>query len=415
MKTLGRYSFGVGDRFAHQAEAQLQAISQALQSGVEITPVWNKSYREHRITGSQSLTTRKAADSAVARLHWAGDYFVDADHVNLSNVDFFLDTCDFYTIDVADYIGCAGDESLITDFCKRNAAYIGRLEMPRFESTLMLHADDVRAAAEKYLFAVQEAGRIYRYIRDHCPDIEIIIEISMDESEAAQTPQEIFLILSAVALEGIPVQTIAPRFSGRFNKGIDYAGDLERFRFEFEQHLAVIGCAVLEFGLFPALKLSVHSGSDKFSIYPIIKAALAKYDAGIHVKTAGTTWLEELIGLAEAGGTGLELSRKIYAAASERFDELCGPYASVLDVDPEALPPAAEVQTWSGQDFALALRHVQSCPRYNPHMRQFMHVAFKVAAEQKREFLAALQQHQSTIARNVTENLFERHIKRLFL
>jgi hypothetical protein len=94
---------------------------------------------------------------------------------------------------------------------------------------------------------------------------------------------------------------------------------------------------------------------------------------------------------------------------------LCVPYASVLDIDPKSLPPAAIVQSWTSQDFALALRHVQSCPRYNPHIRQLMHVAFKIAAERKQEFFAALEKHQSTIARNVTENLFERHIRRLFL
>jgi hypothetical protein len=415
MQTLGKYSFGVGDRFAHQAEAQLQAIRLAQQSGVEITPVWNKSYREHRITGSQSLTTRKAADDAVAKLHWKRDYFVDADHVNLSNVDFFIDTCDFFTIDVAEYIGHECDESSMAAFCKRNARFAGKLEVPGFESSPELRIDEVRAAAEKYLFAVQEAGRIYRHIRKQCRDKEIIIELSMDETESAQTSQEIFLILSAVAEQGIPVQTLAPKFSGRFNKGIDYAGDLDRFRSEFEQHLAVIARAVLEFGLSPGLKLSVHTGSDKFSIYPVIKTFLAKYDAGIHVKTAGTTWLEELIGLAEAGGSGLELCRDIYAAALKRYDELCVPYASVLDIDPKSLPPAAIVQSWTSQDFALALRHVQSCPRYNPHIRQLMHVAFKIAAERKQEFFAALEKHQSTIARNVTENLFERHIRRLFL
>ena len=88
------------------------------------------------------------------------------------------------------------------------------------------------------------------------------------------------------------MQTIAPKFTGRFNKGVDYVGDLDQFAREFEEDLLVIDFAVKEFGLPKELKLSVHSGSDKFSIYPIIAEAIAKYDKGIHLNTAGTTWLE---------------------------------------------------------------------------------------------------------------------------
>ena len=101
------------------------------------------------------------------------------------------------------------------------------------------------------------------------------------------------------------MQTIAPKFTGRFNKGVDYVGDLAQFEKEFNDDLAVIAFAVKEFGLPADLKLSVHSGSDKFSIYPAIRRAIRRTGAGLHIKTAGTTWLEELIGLASAGGEGL--------------------------------------------------------------------------------------------------------------
>ncbi len=86
------------------------------------------------------------------------------------------------------------------------------------------------------------------------------------------------------------------------------------------------------------LKLSVHSGSDKFSIYQPIRQAMKKFDAGVHLKTAGTTWLEELIGLAEAGGEGLDLAKEIYAEAYSHREELCAPYAAVIDIDPAKLP-----------------------------------------------------------------------------
>ena len=99
---LNKYSVGTGDRFAHQAKAQLQACMKALASGVEVVPVWNKSNREHTIIGSEPASVRQAADAAVKALGWKLPYFCDADHITLQTVGRFLDSCDFYTIDVAD-------------------------------------------------------------------------------------------------------------------------------------------------------------------------------------------------------------------------------------------------------------------------------------------------------------------------
>src|SRR5207249_1055188 len=143
-----------------------------------------------------------------------------------------------------------------------------------------------------------EAGCIYRHIAQHKSGAEFITEVSMDETDAPQTPPELLVILAAIADAQIPIQTIAPKFTGRFNKGVDYAGDLSQFEKEFNDDLAVIAFAVKAYRLPATLKLSVHSGSDKFSIYAPIRRALARFDAGLHLKTAGTTWLEELIGLA---------------------------------------------------------------------------------------------------------------------
>ena len=132
----------------------------------------------------------------------------------------------------------------------------------------------------------------------------------MDEVPDPQTPVELFFILKMLASENIPLQTIAPKFSGRFNKGVDYVGDPEKFAEEFEADLMVIDFAVKEFGLPENLKMSVHSGSDKFAIYPYIGSIIKKYNKGIHLKTAGTTWLEEVIGLAEAGGEALDFVKE---------------------------------------------------------------------------------------------------------
>jgi tagaturonate epimerase len=117
---LSKYSVGTGDRFARRAKAQLQACIQALNRGVEIVPVWNESNREHSIIGSEPSAVRQAADAAVKALHWKLPYFCDADHITLQTVDRFLAPCDFYTIDVADFIGQPAPQSVIDSFVKRH-------------------------------------------------------------------------------------------------------------------------------------------------------------------------------------------------------------------------------------------------------------------------------------------------------
>jgi hypothetical protein len=226
---------------------------------------------------------------------------------------------------------------------------------------------------------------------------------------------DLLVILAALSDQAIPLQAIAPKFSGRFNKGVDYEGDLAQFEKEFNQDLAVLAFAVRQFGLPSGLKLSVHSGSDKFSIYGPIRRALRRHGAGVHLKTAGTTWLEEVIGLAAAGGGGLALAAEIYSGALEHIDELCAPYAAVLDIDRARLPPAAQVRGWDSGQFVSALRHDPGNPAYNPHLRQLIHVGYKIAAGMGARYLKALDQYESSVAPNVTENLYQRHIHPLFL
>ncbi len=322
---IGRYSFGIGDRFACEGVAQLKAIEEAQRKGVEITPVWNKSNREHLIIHSVPSDTRHAADNAVKQQKWEGLYFVDADHINLNNVDRFIESCDFFTLDVADFIGKKANQTEIDIFLTLNKKYIGELKIPGILKSLIITKKELEKIAEKYLFAALEAGKIYRYIEKTKGVGNFITEVSMDEVNDPQTPLELFFILSALASENVPLQTIAPKFTGRFNKGIDYSGDIDQFGQEFEDDLMVIDYAIKEFKLPENLKLSVHSGSDKFSIYPVIGKLIKKHNKGIHVKTAGTTWLEEVIGLAMSGEEPLNLAKKIYTIALERFDELCGP------------------------------------------------------------------------------------------
>jgi hypothetical protein len=415
MLILAKYSLGVGDRFAHQAKAQLRACMMADKQGAEVIPVWNKSYREHTTVGSEPGSVRAAADAAVNELGWKKPYHVDADHIRLETVDGFLASSDFYTIDVADSIGRAADAVAVKAFAERHPELVGRLQIPGIDQPFETTRAEVESIAGKYLRAVQEAGAIYRHIAAAKGEGKFITEVSMDETDSPQTPPELLVILAALAGERIPVQTIAPKFTGRFNKGVDYVGDVAQFEKEFRQDLAVIAFAVKRYGLPHNLKLSVHSGSDKFSIYAPIRRALEHFDAGVHLKTAGTTWLEEVIGLAEAGGEGLELAKDIYARALEKKDALCAPYAAVIDIDVGKLPPLEEVRRWSAEQFVAALRHDPRCPSFNPHLRQLIHVGYKIAAQMGERYLRLLKVCEPTISRNVTENLYERHLRPLFV
>jgi hypothetical protein len=412
---LEKYSFGIGDRFCHQGKAQLSAIMKAKEQGLDITPVWNKSHREHTIIGTKPGDTRKEAIDATKALQWDGPYYVDADHIGMGNVDLFVESSDFFTLDVADFIGKTTDVADVDSFVKKYGKFIGPLSIDGIEHTLDITEVTIRTIADKFLLAVKEAGGIYRHIAEAKGTGSFITEVSMDETDQPQTPVEMLFILAAIADEGIPAQTIAPKFTGRFNKGVDYVGDVAAFAKEFEEDLAVVAFAVGEFGLPENLKLSIHSGSDKFSIYPPIAAALKKFDAGLHVKTAGTTWLEELIGLAMAAPDGLSIAKEVYAKALDRFGELCGPYATVIDIDTAELPTVEQVKTWDGQSFPSALRHDQSCEQYNPHLRQLLHVGYKIAAEMGTRFSVALDKHEEIIAQNVAENIYQRHIKPVFM
>ncbi len=415
MKQLAKYSMGVGDRFGREGRAQLAAFRKLAQGqGVVVAPVWNKSNREHTIIGTKPESVRQEADAAVREGQWKQPYYVDADHISMKNVDGFIAASDFFTLDVADYIGETMDEGDIYGFVARHEALIGTYEIEGLPEPVTLTRSQFAELVRNTLFAIRQAGRLYRHIVEKKGSVDFVTEISMDETVLPQTPVMLLVILAAVAEEKIPIQTIAPKFTGRFNKGVEYVGDAAVFGREFDADVCVARYAARRFGLPDNLKLSIHSGSDKFSLYPHVARTLKARGAGVHVKTAGTTWLEELVGLAVAGGDGLLIAKEIYARALPRIEELCGPYATVIDVSPERLPSADDVEAWDGARFAGALRNAPGDSHFNPDFRQFLHVAYKVAAEVGEPYLSALDAHRDVVARHVTENLYERHLKPIF-
>ena len=411
---LGKYSLGIGDRFNHEGKAQLRAIIKAKKNGVDVTPVWNKSNREHNIVHSEPEGTRIEADEAVRILEWEDTYCVDADHINLTNVDRFIDHADFFTLDVAMYIGNESPAADVEEFIELCVDLGEKVEISGIAEPIIVTEELLKSVALKYLAAIKEAGKIYRHIVAAKGVGNFITEISMDEVETPQTPVDLFFILKMIAIGRVPAQTIAPKFTGRFNKGVDYVGDVEQFAKEFEQDILVIDYAISEFGLPEDLKLSVHSGSDKFSIYPVMAEIIKKHDKGIHVKTAGTTWLEEVIGLSVAGDDGLEVAKEIYIKALTRKDELCAPYADVIDIDGSMLPSPEAVAAWTGEKFANTLRHIQGHPDYNSNLRQLIHVGYKVAAEMGDGYTGLLKKYADVVGGCVEENIYDRHLKRLF-
>ncbi len=415
MRRLAKYSMGIGDRFGRQGRAQLEAFRLlAKNEGVNVAPVWNKSNREHTIIGTKPEAVRFEADAAVRDAQWTQPYYVDADHISLKNVDGFVEASDFFTLDVADYIGETMDEGDIYGFMARHPELVGTHAIEGLAEPVVLTRPQLTEHLRSTLFAIRQAGRLYRHIVEKKGTTDFVTEVSMDETTQPQTPVMLLVILAAIAEEQIPLQTIAPKFTGRFNKGVDYVGDAAVFGREFDEDVCVARYAARQFGLPEHLKLSIHSGSDKFSLYPFVAATLKNRDAGVHVKTAGTTWLEEVTGLAASGGEGLSVAKEIYARALPRFDELCGPYATVIDVQLGRLPREGEVAGWDGGKFAAALRHVPGDAQFNSDFRQFIHVAYKVAAELGTRYLDALSASETVVARHVTENLYARHLKPLF-
>ena len=414
MKIIEEYSIGLGDRFGHQGAAQLKAIIKAAEQGIKITPVWNKSNREHNTIGTHPSDVRIEADTVTSETGFTSQYFVDADHINFDTVDRFIGSSDFFTIDVASYIGKKAEKQEIDNFLSAVEKYTGSLKIPGAGLTFKTTKSQIVGIAEKYLYASKQAYQVYKKIENVKGRGNFITEVSMDEVSDPQTPVELFFILQMLASEKIPLQTIAPKFSGRFNKGVDYVGDPLKFAEEFESDLMVIDFAIKEFELPANLKMSIHSGSDKFAIYPYIGSIIRKHNKGIHLKTAGTTWVEEVIGLAASGGEAFDFVKEIYINALDKIEELCAPYADVIDIDISLLPLKGEVSKWDSRKFADSLRHVKTNKDYNPNMRQLIHIAYKLAANRMKEFFKHLDANKDIVAKGVYENIYDKHISRLF-
>lgn len=177
MLTLERFSFGVGDRFAHQAKAQLHAFVKLAEAGIHAVPVWNKSNREHTFVGSDPQSVYDAAKAAVQTLGWSQKWHVDADHIRLETVDRFLESSDFFTLDVADSIGKPSSREDVEAFIATHPELVGDIEIKGVTAPFTTTKEEVAKVVSKYLLAVQEAGKTYRHISAKKGEANFIAEV----------------------------------------------------------------------------------------------------------------------------------------------------------------------------------------------------------------------------------------------
>ncbi len=316
---LGRgTSAGLGDRLGSATVGHARAVR-----GTGITPVFaQQSIREMTRTGRSPDDVMLDATWGVFVAGWREPWGADADHLKTTDD---ADACMaagfvMYTIDPGDHV----DDAAAGDPAEVLKEKLGRLPWDALETTLedcrACHAgsssgsglsateEDFARAAVKYGRAVAHAAAVARHIAARMAGGPFEIEISVDETATPTTPFEHRFVAAELARLGVTVDSLAVRFVGEFEKGVDYKGDLDVFRRETQAHAAV----AREFG---GYKLSVHSGSDKFSVYPVLAEAAR---GAVHLKTAGTSYLEAVRAVAECE---LDLFREIAKVARAHYDE----------------------------------------------------------------------------------------------
>ncbi len=291
--TVGlRKSVGCGDRLGVATPGHVRAVLDG-----DMFPVFaQQSIREMQRTDRTPQDVIDDATWGVFMTDYRGGYGSDADHLKNTNVIDQAIESGFvgFTLDPSDYVDNAAHTDDLETLRQKYAAlpWDGLATTP--ESTLTQYAgasiageiDNVTVyrAACKYGAALADTLQMSRHIERRMGDREYDLEISVDEAEVPTSPFEHYFIASEFGRLGVRFHGLAPRFVGRFEKGVDYIGDLATFASDFEAHAKI----ARKLGPY---KLSIHSGSDKFSIYPAIAAYANPY---VHLKTAGTSWLEAL-------------------------------------------------------------------------------------------------------------------------
>lgn len=316
-------SFGFGDRLGNAGPAHLRAL---IDSEPVFKPVLaQQSIRELDRTGRTAGEVMDAATWTVFREGYKDGFGADADHLKTpEDIDRMIRAgFTMFTIDPSDHVNyhsrnmneaqmhkafnelpweALNDEP--DQFLQRYARQKFRLAN---DHTLQPSEPAILRAAVKYGNVVKHTLDMFRYLSDTYPEHDTEVELSVDETPYPTTPEEHLIIASELQRLGVKLVSLAPRFCGDFEKGIDFKGDLDAFREEYLLHQAIAG----EYGDY---KLSIHSGSDKFSVYEVIGEL---GEGRVHVKTAGTSYLEALRAVAK---TDASLFREIMSFSKQRFE-----------------------------------------------------------------------------------------------
>lgn len=377
-------SFGFGDRLGFATPGHIAAVR-----GTKFAPIFaQQSVRENARTGRTPQQVMDDARRAVEAAKWDSPWGADADHLKtLEDISPFVEAgYTFFTVDPGEYVDNAADtdpldvleqkiagtnwDQLAALYLNQNGAQIwGDFEM-----------DSLMRAVVKYGKAIQHASAMFNRLCQLKGKFDF--EVSVDETDSPTTPLEHYFIANELTRLSVRFTSLAPRFIGRFEKGVDYIGDLSALDTELAKHAAVTA----HLGTY---KLSLHSGSDKFSVYPL----LAKYWGDrIHVKTAGTSYLEALRVLATYEPV---LFLKIYALGCKRYETDRRTYhvSGHLDLLPETddLPTLLD-------DF---------------HAREVLHVTFGSAlAQYGTELKAALMKREGAYYEGLLSH-FEKHLRLL--
>lgn len=376
-------SFGFGDRLGLATPGHIAAVRAA---GGKFAPIFaQQSVRENARTGRTPQQVMDDAKRAVDAAKWDAPWGADADHLkSVEDLPPFVDAgYTFYTVDPGEHVDNAADADSVDVLQRKIAAFnwdelsARYLSGSRGQTWGSLDADSLMRATVKYGNAIQHAATMFKRLSALKESFDF--ELSVDETDSPTTPAEHFFIANELTCKGVKFTSLAPRFIGRFEKGVDYIGDLQALDAELAKHAAVTA----HFGTY---KLSLHSGSDKFSVYPLI----AKYwGERIHVKTAGTSYLEALRVLATHEP---DLFLNIYALGRERYETDKKTYH--VSADLKSLPQTDHLPSLL-EDF---------------HAREILHVTFGSAlAQYGVELKAALLKHEAAYFQGLRTH-FDKHL-----
>jgi hypothetical protein len=314
--TIGlKKSFGFGDRLGLATPGHMDAVR-----GSGFTPIFaQQSIRELARTGREPDEVMDAAVKAVESEKWSGEWGADADHLQTRDDVKRMAAAGFtfFTIDPSEYVnndaGVLSADLLAERMSQMKAEeafdrYFGEdIELDNGSAVGFHDKQALQRAIIKYGAALDYTRQMYAWIEEAVGELPFEVEMSVDETDTPTSPLEHLYIGLELKRMRVKVVSLAPRFVGDFEKGIDYKGDLSLFERDYAQHVAIARyCG--------PYKLSIHSGSDKFSIYPIIGRLSGEL---LHVKTAGTSYLEALRVVARTDKT---LFREIVNYSRTQFD-----------------------------------------------------------------------------------------------